>query len=307
MKLSIIIPCYNEEKSLLRLFQALKALELPVTECEYFFINDGSTDGTLTILRQLQTQNSKYVHYISFSRHFGKEAALYAGLQASTGDFVTMLDADFQDPPELLVQMFDQLGKNLELDCIAARRTDRKGEPRIRSLFSRAFYKLMGKIVSVPVVNGVRDYRLMTRQMVEAVLRLTEYNRFSKGLFTWVGFNTEYLDYENHERIDGKSRTNFWQLIRYSIDAFVNFSEAPLDLAVYGGLLSVALSVMGVVFIIIRRIANVPSVSGWVSLMILILFCSGVNLIMLGIAGKYISKIFLETKKRPIYIVKEKK
>lgn len=306
-KLSLVIPCYNEEEGLLLFFEEVEKVRknLPL-EFEYLFVDDGSTDGTLKVLRRLEAEHSEEVHYLAFSRNFGKEAALYAGLQASTGDYVTLMDADLQDPPELLLEMYAKIQAE-EVDCVAARRSDRSGEPFLRSLFSRLFYRIMNLISSTPVIDGVRDFRLMTRQMADSILELSEYNRFSKGLLTWVGYHTEYVAYENHERVAGKTSWNFWSLLRYSIDGFINFSEVPLIIATWSGIISTFLSLCAIAFLIIRQLFFHHSVSGWTSLTVIVIFCFGFTLMMLGIIGKYISKIFLETKRRPIYIVREKK
>ncbi|MDR2977568.1 MAG: glycosyltransferase family 2 protein [Streptococcaceae bacterium] len=306
-KISIIVPCYNEEESLPLFFAAAEKIrERMSVEFEYIFVNDGSKDKTLTILRGLQQALPELVHYIDFSRNFGKESAIYAGLQASTGNYVTLMDADLQDPPEMLIEMYAKI-QEPDVDCVAARRADRSGEPWLRSVFSRLFYKIMNKISETPVVDGVRDFRLMTRQMTDAILELSEYNRFSKGLFTWVGFNTEYVAYENRERVAGDSHWSFFSLLRYSIDGFVNFSEAPLNLAVYAGMTVVFIDIIAVIFVFVRALFWNDPVGGWASTVVIILFAFGVTLLMLGIIGKYIAKIFSEVKGRPIYIVKEKK
>ena len=306
-KISLVIPCFNEEQSLPLLFGELKKVEsMSQQTFEYLFINDGSTDATLQVLRDFQEENPDTVHYLSFSRNFGKEAALYAGLKAVTGDYVALMDADLQDPPALLLEMIEKI-QEPDVDCLAARRMNRKGEPFLRSVSSRLFYWLMGKMSSVPVLSGVRDYRLMSRQMVNSVLELSEYNRFTKGLLTWVGYNTEYIAYENQERVAGKTSWRFWDLVKYSMDGMINFSEIPLNIAMYSGLTAVFLSVVAIFFLIFRQLLFHNSVSGWTSMSVIIIFCSGFILLMLGIIGKYISKIFMETKKRPIYIVKEEK
>lgn len=304
MKLSVIVPCYNEEESIPLFFEEMQKVndELPL-DFEYIFVNDGSKDKTLNILRELAKENNN-VHYISFSRNFGKESALYAGLENATGDYVTVMDVDLQDPPELLIEMFEKI-QDPDIDCVGCRRVSRTGEPPIRSFFARMFYKIINKIGQTEMVDGARDFRLMTRQMVDAILEVREYNRFSKGIFTWVGFNTIYLEYENRERVAGETSWNFWSLLKYSLEGIINFSEAPLNIATYGGMLSVFISIVGAIFIVIRTLVFGDSTNGWPSLVIIILFCSGINLLMLGIIGKYISKIFLETKSRPIYIVRE--
>ena len=272
---------------------------------EYIFVNDGSKDRTLAILRELSQKNNS-VRYLSFSRNFGKEAALYAGLQEASGDLVTVMDVDLQDPPELLIEMKAMLDSNLELDCVGTRRTTREGEPPIRSFFANLFYKLINKISQVEMVDGARDFRLMRRQMVEAILEVSEYNRFSKGIFAWVGFNTEYLEYKNVERVAGKTSWNFWSLFNYSLEGIVNFSDAPLNIAFLGGILSWILAFILMAVIIIRTLVFGDPTSGWPSLMTVILLIGGFQLLTIGILGKYIGKIFMETKKRPIYVIKEK-
>lgn len=267
------------------------------------FINDGSTDDTLLKLRQLSKKQN--VHYLSFSRNFGKEAALYAGLKEANGDYVTVMDTDLQDPPELLIEMVRILEQG-EYDCVGTRRINRRGEPSIRSWFARKFYQLINHIGEVEMVDGARDFRLMTRQMVDSVLELSEYNRFSKGLFAWVGYNTKYLEYENRERVAGQTSWSFWSLFKYSIDGIVNFSEAPLNLASFVGAFSCFVSIIAMIFIVVKTLIFNDPTSGWPSLVCIILFIGGIQLLCLGIVGKYISKIFLETKKRPIYIVKER-
>ena len=306
-KLSIVVPCYNEEAALPLFFAEVEKLRglLPL-EFEYWFVDDGSKDGTLRVLRDLAGNYPDSVHYLAFSRNFGKEAAIYAGLQASTGDFVTLMDADLQDPPRLLLEMYDKI-QSEEVDCVAARRSDRSGEPWLRSLFSKAFYKIMNRISQTPVVDNVRDFRLMTRQMTDSILELCEYNRFSKGLLTWVGYQTEYVAYQDQERVAGKTSWNFWGLLKYSIDGIMNFSEVPLVIATWTGLLSTFLALCAIIFLVIRQLFFHNSVSGWTSMTVIVIFCFGFTLMMLGIIGKYISKIFLEVKRRPIYIVREKK
>lgn len=304
--LSIIVPCYNEEESIPLFFDEVEKVHPQIHDTiEYIFINDGSKDNTLNALRKLHQKHPDKVRYLSFSRNFGKEAGLYAGLQAAKGDLVTVMDVDLQDPPELLPKMIQMLEENKELDCIGTRRGDREGEPAIRSFFARMFYRLVNKIGDTEMVDGARDFRLMTRQMVDAILELSEYNRFSKGIFSWVGFNTEYLSYENRERIAGTTSWSFWSLLSYSIDGIVNFSEAPLNIASYVGAFSCIGSVITMLIIFFRTIIKGDPTSGWPSMVCIILFVAGLQLLCLGIIGKYIGKIFLETKKRPIYIVKE--
>lgn len=304
-KLSIVVPCYNEEETIPLFYPAVEKVvkQMPV-DTEYWFVNDGSNDGTLAELRKLHEQDPERVHYVSFSRNFGKEAGLYAGLQAATGDYVVVMDADLQDPPELLPEML-RLIREEAYDCIGTRRIDREGEPVIRSFFAKSFYRLVNRIGQTEMVDGARDFRLMTRQMVDAVLELTEYNRFSKGIFSWVGFDTKYLAYENRERVAGETSWSFWSLFKYSIDGIVNFSEAPLNIASVIGGISCLGSLVALVFIVIRALVFGDPTSGWPSLVSILLFVSGLQLLCVGIIGKYIGKIFLETKRRPVYLVKE--
>lgn len=306
MTISVVVPCFNEEESIPLFYAEMERVrEVMGTEFEYIFINDGSSDNTLSVLRDLNLVNPK-AHYISFSRNFGKEAALYAGLQHAQGNYVTVMDVDLQDPPELLIEMKKRLDEVSELDCVGTRRVTREGEPPIRSFFARMFYKLINHISQVEMVDGARDFRLMRRPMVDAILDLSEYNRFSKGIFAWVGFETQYLEYKNVERVAGKTSWNFWSLFKYSIEGIVNFSDAPLNIAFVGGLLSWFLAFIMVVFIVVRTLVFGDPTSGWPSLMTVILFLGGFQLLTIGILGKYIGKIFMETKKRPVYVIKEK-
>ena len=307
-KLSIIVPCYCEEESIPLFYDAVEkvAPQLPNIELEYWFIDDGSSDNTLGELRKLQQKDPEHVHYASFSRNFGKEAGLYCGLQQATGDYVAVMDVDLQDPPELLPKMLGYLESG-EYDCVGTRRVDRKGEPPIRSFFAHMFYKLINKISDTEIVDGARDYRLMTRQMVDAILSMSEYNRFSKGIFSWVGFKTKYLEYQNKERVAGKTSWNFWSLLKYSIDGIVSFSQTPLNIASYVGLLSSVATVSGIIFVIARKLLYGGSAFGWASMVCIFLFIGGIQLLCLGIVGKYIGKIFMEVKNRPVYILKEKK
>lgn len=307
-KLSIIIPCYCEEESIPLFYDAVEKIapQLQNIELEYWFIDDGSSDNTLDKLRKLQQKDPTHVHYASFSRNFGKEAGLYCGLQQATGDYIAVMDVDLQDPPELLPKMLGYLQSG-EYDCVGTRRIDRKGEPPIRSFFAHMFYKLINKISDTEIVDGARDYRLMTRQMVNAILSMSEYNRFSKGIFSWVGFKTKYLEYQNQERVAGKTSWNFWSLLKYSIDGIVSFSQTPLNIASYVGLLSSVASVIGIIFVILRKLLYGGSAFGWASMVCIFLFIGGIQLLCLGIVGKYIGKIFMEVKNRPIYILKEKK
>ena len=306
MTISIIVPCFNEEESLQLFYAEMEKIKFQLNDhFEYIFVNDGSKDRTLAILRELNQKNNS-VRYLSFSRNFGNEAALYAGLKHATGDLVTVMDADLQDPPELLLTMKSMLEKNPDLDCVGTRRTTRDGEPPIRSFFAKMFYKLINKISQVEMVDGARDFRLMRRQMVDAILEVSEYNRFSKGIFAWVGFRTEYLEYKNVERVAGKTSWSFWQLLNYSLEGIINFSDAPLTIAFLGGVAACLLAFFLIMIVIVRTLIFGDPTSGWPSMVSIILFLGGFQLLTIGILGKYIGKIFMETKKRPIYVIKEK-
>ncbi|HEM6308859.1 TPA: glycosyltransferase family 2 protein [Streptococcus suis] len=304
--ISVIVPCFNEEEAIPYFYEAMEKVRKEMGEkFEYIFVNDGSKDGTLKALRQLSGQDQA-VRYLSFSRNFGKEAALYAGLQAAQGDLVTVMDVDLQDPPEMLIEMKAMLEANAELDCVGTRRVSRDGEPPIRSFFAKLFYKLMNKISQVEVVDGARDFRLMRRHMVDAILSVSEYNRFSKGIFAWVGFETEYLPYKNVERVAGQTSWSFWKLLSYSIEGIINFSDTPLNIASYTGFFTFLLSLVLMVFVVFKTLVFGDPTIGWPSTICIILFLGGLQLMTIGILGKYLAKVFLETKKRPIYIVKEK-
>ena len=258
-------------------------------------------------MRKLHQADPERVHYVSFSRNFGKEAGLYAGLQAATGDYVVVMDADLQDPPEYLPIMYKDIASG-EYDCVGMRRTDRKGEAKFKSFLSDQFYNVINKISDTKIVSGARDYRMMTRQMVDAVLSLTEYNRFSKGIFNWVGFKTKYLPYKNVERVAGTTDWSTWKLFKYAFDGITDFSEAPLAIATWFGVLSAFIAIIGLIVVIVRRfIVPGSSVNGWASLVCIMLLLGGIQLLCLGIVGRYIGRIYMQTKKRPIYIVKEKK
>ncbi|KRM13282.1 glycosyltransferase family 2 protein [Paucilactobacillus suebicus] len=308
-KISVIVPCFNEQETVPIFYPTVEKVfnQMNKIDRDYWFIDDGSSDGTLDELKKLHSENENKVHYISFSRNFGKEAALLAGLNSSTGDFVVVMDVDLQDPPELLPTMLNTI-KNEDYDCVGTRRTSRNGEPVIRSFFANMFYKLINRISSTNIVNGARDYRMMTRQMVDSIISLKEYNRFSKGIFSWVGFKTKYIEYKNVERVAGNTSWSFWKLLKYSIDGITDFSEFPLSIASWTGFLSFLFSICFLVFIVVRAIV-VPnsSVSGWASLVCIILMIGGLELLCLGIVGKYIGKIYLQSKDRPIYVVREKK
>lgn len=303
--LSIVVPCYNEEATITLFIEAVdRVMQGHPEKIEYIFVNDGSKDETLALLKKWSQERPEEIRYLSFSRNFGKEAALYAGLQHAQGDLVTVMDADLQDPPELLPQMIEMI-KTKNIDCVGTRRANRKGEPVIRSLFSRLFYKIINQFSETKMVDGARDFRLMTRQMVDGILEITEYNRFSKGIFSWVGFETEYLSYENRERVAGETSWSFLSLFKYSIDGVVNFSEVPLKFASWIGAISCVGAGIALLFIIIRALVFGDPTTGWPSLVSIMLFVGGIQLMCLGIIGKYIGKIFLETKKRPIYLVRE--
>jgi len=304
--ISVIVPCFNEEETIHYFYQAMEKVRIKMNEeFEYIFVNDGSKDSTLSILRSLSVQD-RSVSYLSFSRNFGKEAALFAGLEVANGHLVTVMDADLQDPPEMLMEMKQMLDDNSDLDCVGTRRVSRDGEPLIRSFFATLFYKLMNKISQVEVVDGIRDFRLMRRHMVDAILSVSEYNRFSKGLFSWVGFNTEYLPYKNVERVAGETSWSLWKLLSYSIEGIINFSDTPLNIASYTGFFTFLLSLVLMVFVVIKTLVFGDPTIGWPSTICIILFLGGLQLMTIGILGKYLAKIFLETKKRPIYIVKER-
>ncbi|MCZ8465762.1 glycosyltransferase family 2 protein [Streptococcus uberis] len=305
-KLSIVIPCYNEEETIGPFLREMKKVEEQLSSqliFDYLFINDGSKDKTLKVLREVAIKIPN-VHYISFSRNFGKEAALLAGLEESDGDYVTVMDVDLQDPPEILIEMYQKIQEGY--DVVGSRRSDRKGEPVIRSFFSKLFYKLINLVSDTEMVDGARDFRLMTRQVVDSILELGEVNRFSKGLFSWVGYDVTYISFENRDRVAGETSWNFFSLFKYSLEGFINFSNAPLELATWSGIFSFFMAIIGIVFIIIRKLAIGDPVSGWASTICVILLLGGLQLLALGIIGKYIAKIFLETKKRPVYIVKER-
>lgn len=301
--ISLVVPCYNEEEALPYYYDAMDKLSKDIDqELEFVFVDDGSRDKTLNIIMDL-AKNDKRVKYISFSRNFGKEAAMYAGFENSTGDYVTTMDADLQDPPELLKDMIRYI-KEEGYDSVGVRRVTRKGEPVIRSFFARCFYKLINRMSSTEMVDGARDYRLMTRQMVNALLELKEYNRYSKGLFGFVGFKTKWLEYENVERVAGETKWSFWKLFKYAIEGIVAFSTVPLVLASFLGVLLCFIAFIFILIIIGRTLIFGDPVSGWPSLACIIIFIGGLQLFCIGVIGEYLSKTYLETKKRPIYIIK---
>ena len=301
--ISIIIPCYNEEDSIPLIYNELKKVSNNMKyDFEFIFVNDGSIDNSLSVLKKLSAKD-KQVKYIHFSRNFGKEAAMYAGLSKSKGDYVTIMDADLQDPPSLLPEML-RLIKEEGYDSVGTRRVSRKGEPKIRSFFARKFYKIINKLSKIEMVDGARDYRLMTRQMVNSILELKEYNRYSKGLFSFVGFNTYWLEYENVERVAGETKWSFWGLVKYAIEGIVAFSTLPLSIASLMGFIFCFVSFILIIIIIIKTLIFGDPTSGWPSLVCIIFFVSGIQLFCLGIIGKYLSKSYVETKNRPIYIIK---
>ena len=304
--ISVVIPCHNEEESLPLLLQALRGVEgeLFGADVEYIIVDDGSCDGTLRLARELSAHDAR-VRYISFSRNFGKEAAMLAGLEAAAGGYVCTIDADMQDSPELLPRLY-ALVREGEFDCAAVRRADRAGEPRLRSFFARRFYALMASLSDVEVVPGARDYRLMSRPMVDAVLALKETSRYSKGLFAWVGFRTVWVDMPNIRRARGESKWSFFDLLFYAIDGIVSFSTKPLALSSVAGLALCAISLVAIVFVIIRQLIWGGSAYGWPSLVCIILLTSGIQLFCLGILGQYLAKTFSEVKNRPVYIVRER-
>lgn len=301
--ISLIIPCYNEEESLPLLMKELEKISTMMEENEFEFIiiNDGSTDSTIEIIERFAERDAR-IKYISFSRNFGKEAAMYAGLLNAKGDYVAIMDADMQDPPGLLPKMLEIIITQ-NYDSVATRRITRRGEPIIRSIFARGFYKLINRISDAEIVDGARDFRLMKRNMVDAILRMGEYNRFSKGIFGWVGFKTYWLPYENIKRAAGKTKWSFWKLVAYALNGITDFSQVPLSLASWLGIFSTICSFLMVVFVVIRKLIFGDPVSGWASIVSIMLFMGGLQLFCIGIIGQYLAKVFLETKHRPIYLV----
>lgn len=302
--ISLIIPCYNEQEAL-PIFHAETTKVMEGMGCEYelFFINDGSKDGTLTILKAL-AEKDPHVSYLSFSRNFGKEAAMYAGFCNAHGDYVAIMDADMQDPPELLPKMMEIL-KTGEYDSVATRRVSRKGEPLIRSWFAKKFYQIVNIISDSDIVDGARDFRLMKKDMADAIVSMSEYNRFSKGIFGWIGFRTYWLPYENVERVAGETKWSFWKLFKYAIDGIINFSQVPLSLASWFGMFMTFFSFVLLFLIVIRKLFFGDPVAGWASTICVIIFIGGLQLFCLGIMGQYIAKTYMETKQRPHYIISE--
>lgn len=304
--LSVIVPCYNEEENVQCFYEELMKnssfFEKEGLEVEILYIDDGSIDDTVAEVKKLREKDER-VHLVSFSRNFGKESAIYAGLQKAKGDYVVMMDADLQDPPALLPEMFSYIQQGY--DSVATRRVTRKGEPPIRSFFARMFYRLVNKISKTEIVDGARDYRLMTRQVVDAILRMTEYNRFTKGIFGWVGYSTKWLEFENVERAHGETKWSFWKLFIYAIDGIIAFSTVPLALASILGVVFCVIAFLLILIIVVKTLLWGDPVGGWPSLVCIICMVSGVQLFCLGIVGQYLSKTYMEVKRRPIYLVKE--
>jgi glucosyltransferase len=308
MLVTIIVPCYNEEAALPFFMEEIRKTAAAMEQAygcrfELLFVNDGSQDGTLMLLRRFARED-RQVRYLSFSRNFGKEAAMYAGLREAKGDYVAIMDADLQHPPAMLREMFEGL-RSGEYDCVAARRENRKGEPPVRSFFARCFYRFINRISDTEIVDGACDFRMMTRQMVDAIVSMGEYNRFSKGIFGWVGFRTRWLPYENVERVAGETKWSFWKLLLYSIQGIVGFSTVPLALASVLGIVLCGVSFLMVLYIIVKTLLFGDPVSGWPSLACMVMFMGGIQLLCMGILGQYLAKTYLETKHRPIYILAE--
>ncbi len=304
-ELTVVVPCYNEEESLHPFFNVLipELKKLKVTY-EIICVNDGSKDQTLNVLTELR-KSIKELNIIDFSRNFGKEAGILAGLRESKGEVVVLMDADLQDPPSLLEKMYTKL-QNDTIDSVATYRVNRVGEPKIRSYFARKFYQLINKMSDVEIVDGARDYRMMTRTMVDAILSLSEYHRFSKGIFVWVGFNTEYLPYKNIERVAGETKWSFWSLFRYAIEGIVAFTTVPLRLSMMSGIVISLITFVYMIFIFIKALLYGDPVDGWPTMMVIILFLGGIQLLSIGIIGEYLSKTYMEVKKRPNYVIRKK-
>lgn len=304
MMISIVVPCFNEEKAIPLFYKELNSVfTLMDYQYEIIFVDDGSTDKTKEVVKSL-ADTDKHVVFLSLSRNFGKESAMYAGICNAQGDLTVIMDADLQDPPALLPEMINIL-KTDDYDSVATRRVTRKGEPPIRSWFAKQFYKIINRFSDANIMDGARDFRMMKRDMLEAIISMSEYNRFSKGIFGWVGFKTKWIDYENQERVAGETKWSFWKLFRYALDGIISFSQAPLSFASGLGFLMTLISFLSLVFIIIRKLVVGDPVAGWASTICVIVFIGGVQLAVLGILGQYLSKIYLETKKRPHYIIAE--
>lgn len=304
-KISVVIPCYNEEKAIPIFYKEMNKVMVKMKKLDFelIFVDDGSSDSTFEVCKNLSKED-KRVKFLSFSRNFGKEAGIYAGLNKSTGDYVTLMDVDLQDPPELLPKMYNLI-KEEGYDSVGTRRVTRKGEPPIRSFFARCFYKLINKMSKTEMVDGARDYRLMTRQMVNSILEMKEYNRYSKGLFSFVGYKTKWIEYENRERVAGETKWSFWKLVIYALDGIIAFSTTPLWIAAIIGLLFCLVSFIAILIIVIKTLVFGDPVGGWPSMVCIIFFVSGIQLFCVGIIGAYLSKTYLETKHRPVYIIKE--
>lgn len=304
MDISIVVPCYNEQETVPIFYKEITPILASLgISYELIFVNDGSRDGTLDELKKFSTQDEQVV-YLSFSRNFGKESAMFAGFCNASGKYVAVMDSDMQDPPSLLPKMLEIL-RGGEYDSVATRRSDRNGEPPVRSWFARQFYKIINLISDADVVDGARDFRLMRREMVDAIISMNEYNRFSKGIFGWVGFKTYWLPYENIARVAGQTKWNFWKLFRYAVDGIISFSQAPLYISSWCGIGMTVCSLLFMLFIIVRKLIFGDPVQGWASLTCMIIFIGGIQLFCLGIAGQYIAKIYMETKHRPHFIISE--
>ncbi len=306
--ISVVIPCFNEEEALPYFYDAVTKQsdvmrEKYAVDFEYIFVDDGSTDDTLSVVKEYAAKDGR-VRYVSFSRNFGKEAAILAGLEAARGDYVSVMDADLQDPPELLGEMYETI-VNEGYDCAAARRVTRRGEPKLRSLLSRLFYALIRKIAKADIADGARDYRLMTRKVVDAIISMREYNRFSKGIFGWVGFKTKWIEFENAKRVAGETKWSMWKLLLYSADGITSFSTMPLAVSSVVGMLMCVIAFVMILVIIAKTIIWGDPVAGYPSLVCIIFLVSGIQLFCLGILGQYLAKTYIETKKRPVYIIKE--
>ena len=305
-KISLIVPCFNEEEALPYFYEETsKVLKSLPEDYELILVNDGSADDTLRVMKELAKKDKKVV-YLSFSRNFGKESAMYAGLCSASGDYIGFIDADLQHPPVLMVEMMEAL-RNKEYDCAACRRVDRTGDSKIRTFFSRLFYRIINSISDAQMIDGAGDYRIMSREMADAIIAMSEYNRFSKGIFGWVGFNTKWLEFENVERKKGETKWSFWKLFKYAVDGIVAFSEAPLVIASFMGLFFAFLAFVFIIFTIVRKWIFGDPTNGWPSLVCIILLVSGLQMFFIGVVGQYLSKTYQETKRRPMYIVKEEK
>lgn len=303
--ITLIIPCFNEEDTLPIVYEALTqvAEQMENETFEFLYIDDGSKDNTLHLLKGYALEDSR-VRYISFSRNFGKEAAMYAGFCNAHGDYIAVMDADMQDPPSLIPEMYRIITEE-GYDSVATRRINREGEPPIRSFFAKLFYKLINQISDADIVDGARDFRLMTRKMADAIIQMGEYNRFIKGIYGWIGFKTKWLPYQNIERVAGETKWSFWRLFKYSVSGIVDFSEVPLMISSFAGIMFCLISLLCVIIIFIRKLIWGDPVNGWASLACIITFLGGIQLLCIGIMGQYLAKTYLETKKRPVYIIRE--